>query len=1030
MIKTRPLKLLYENGEEPESHLRKEVYVGDYNRFSYRGYGEAKEEPYTLKSKSKIYPVCWGWNADGRAGNATAVELRTPHIAHKSAMRNYISSASGSHHSLLVCDKGMVYSFGNGRKGQLGYSNEFMVQAGAVGPKGGIQQTCPRRVTPSGNLLFGADLRIAEVAAGRFFSLARQLSPDEGIESVEGLKDSVRALTELRDMYPDSLAMQLAWAQVRQEKFKILRTSTGQLLTWGTGPYGELGHNEYTLYYPKPKLIDRLRSVCITQVSVGRHHALAISSTAELFTWGSGKRGKLGHGNFVDYHKPEYVQFFEKYYVEYCSAGDNHSVVLTRTRKGDREKQLKRVAAFGKGAHGRLGYGRNLVKSLPVLVDTWPGSLEGMQIHSVSAGGAHTLALLYKPVPKSLANPWGRETAVAAWGFGANGQLGTGYTVDSFVPIRVRMPERCLLIREVCAGRSWSMARSIGGELFTWGRGLRGQLGHGKPKFKLVPTKVKTFGSFVRMSAGFGHNACLTVPKKVLNRKSSDAASHYDDPFDAPQVDLSIDKRDSESAFQFNCCRRTMHPIRRRLRYMCKECNIDCCCFGCMKICHAGHTIIERLPVERETQKANAIKLSKKRKPQIKGDTAFQKARQLQRRIQKASSGKRKKKKKTKALINIKTKISSKEYRSNLRKMEKTKIPFCRCGVYNDFCNMLPSIIEEEKELCDSEGDISYPERQKDRKLGDLPLVLRRHQAAIRIQRQAQWYIGRRNIKKIRANLIDLRRVVCKQYFDAKIMGPIWDKLERSRSRFRESREQVEMATEESSKKCYDYFYAMQIGISACNAINYAGQRFVGGLSVSVPRVLQGSVATEPKDILTTNCFSWASIRHQQLQLHPSKRVSPALLAELTKHIPRESVHEGVFPDVDLECFTRRFTKDIETEIWRKQVKDAIETKENSRKKALEAARAILIQQKFGAQRAVEEALAKKGPQPPKIPPSPAIIAAQRLDERRKELQELEAKFEAAVEKERKDFDMYEAPKDDHNRTRRRHSLGFPDKMY
>jgi alpha-tubulin suppressor-like RCC1 family protein len=1035
MIKSKHIVITKFNGEEPRKHFR-EPTVADFTQYSYKGYGQAVEEPFVLKRRPQLYPISWGWNADGRAGNATAVEITSPQIVHKSTQRNYIQGDAGTHHSLLVAENGMVYSYGNGRKGQLGYRNEYMAQAGVKGPKGGIQQTCPRAVTPSGNLLFGTDIKVAQVAAGRFFSVSRQMSVDEGVASVEGLMQSERALKAMLVKFPDSPALLKAWSEVRQERCKVARISGGQLLTWGTGGKGELGHGIYYQYEPKPKIIERLRNVSIIQVSAGRHHCLAISSVYHLYSWGSGRNGKLGHGNFENVHSPEFVQFFDKYYVEACSAGDNHSAVLMRTKRGDRDSQLRRVACFGKGAHGRLGNGKNLMKCDPVLVELWPPSLKGVQIHAISCGGAHTLALCYRSVKKGLANPWGRETYIAAWGFGANGQLGTGYVKDSFVPVKVRMPERCVLICEISAGKSWSMARSIGGELFTWGKGLRGQLGHGGKianRFRLVPTKVKTFASFVGLSAGHGHNVCISTAKKLYNPKLSIAAAKYPDPFDNP-ISLTLKPKESESQFRFNCCKRHIHPIRARLRFMCKECNIQSICVVCMRLCHRGHTITERLPVERSAQVAAAEAALKKRKVKVHVDNARQAEKKEQRRITKKSRKKKKKQEEKPSLMAIKSNITTKEYRQKQRALLRTKIPFCCCGMYNSNCCLLPSISEEQAALLGEDGELTTKvERLKNfGLLSSLPLDVRRQQAAIRIQRQAQWYIGRKNIQKLRRDLMDLRRIVCTRYWNKTILEPIWDKLDRARARFREEREREEMEIEHDFKKKYDYLFGLQIALGSCNGMNYAMERWIGGLSIQVPRVIRREVATDSQNILPSHAFSWASVRHQQLQLHPKKRLSVKKLAELTKYVPREFRHEGRPHDIDLLAYTQRFLQDIRSMQWRAVVNARIQAKILARQKALAGARAALLQMKLGGNAAIAkaDALLGKGQTAPVESLSRAQQAAKTLRERAEALRQMDIKVEAMLRADREEYDMYAEPKRQHLSVRRRNSIGNPKGMH
>ena len=134
-------------------------------------------------------------------------------------------------------------------------------------------------------------------------------------------------------------------------------------------------------------------------------------------------------------------------------------------------------------------------------MDDWPPSIADCQFVSLACGGAHTLVLGYRLVEKCLVFSQGVQTFLCAWGYGTNGQLGNGYTEDSFTPKRVRFQAKNEIIVEIAAGRSWSMARSYDGELWTWGKGLRGQLGQGKAKFSLIPRKVDSFTSFLKIDS-------------------------------------------------------------------------------------------------------------------------------------------------------------------------------------------------------------------------------------------------------------------------------------------------------------------------------------------------------------------------------------------------------------------------------------------------------------------------------------------------------------------------------------------------
>lgn len=63
----------------------------------------------------------------------------------------------------------------------------------------------------------------------------------------------------------------------------------------------------YTRSYERPRLILALKSKRIRDVACGSAHSAAISSSGELFTWGLGDYGRLGHGDLVTQTKPKMV---------------------------------------------------------------------------------------------------------------------------------------------------------------------------------------------------------------------------------------------------------------------------------------------------------------------------------------------------------------------------------------------------------------------------------------------------------------------------------------------------------------------------------------------------------------------------------------------------------------------------------------------------------------------------------------------------------------------------------------------------
>lgn len=57
----------------------------------------------------------------------------------------------------------------------------------------------------------------------------------------------------------------------------------------------------------KPRLIEALKSKRVRDIACGSSHSAAITSNGDLYTWGLGEYGRLGHGDTHTQLKPKQV---------------------------------------------------------------------------------------------------------------------------------------------------------------------------------------------------------------------------------------------------------------------------------------------------------------------------------------------------------------------------------------------------------------------------------------------------------------------------------------------------------------------------------------------------------------------------------------------------------------------------------------------------------------------------------------------------------------------------------------------------
>ena len=105
-----------------------------------------------------------------------------------------------------------------------------------------------------------------------------------------------------------------------------------------------------------PKRIESLQGVRAVAISAGRFHSIVLAADGAVFSFGRGHHGRLGHGDFSDVNTPKRIEALRSVRAVAVSAGYRHSLVLSAAGE---------VYSFGYGSFGRLGHGDEERQSPP-----------------------------------------------------------------------------------------------------------------------------------------------------------------------------------------------------------------------------------------------------------------------------------------------------------------------------------------------------------------------------------------------------------------------------------------------------------------------------------------------------------------------------------------------------------------------------------------------------------------------------------------------------------------------------------------
>ncbi|KAJ0241679.1 Regulator of chromosome condensation [Hirschfeldia incana] len=336
--------------------------------------------------------------------------------------------------------------------------------------------------------------------------------------------------------------------------YAVLVTKQGQVYSWGEESGGRLGHGVCS-YVPQPKLIDEFDGSSVELADCGEFHTCAVTSSGDLYTWGDGAHnaGLLGLGSEASHWKPvRILGQMEGVNVKTISCGPWHTAFVTSEGK---------LFTYGDGTFGALGHGDRVSTSAPREAE----ALSGCRTIKIACGVWHSAAVV------SVFGEAAASGKLFTWGDGEDGKLGHGDKESRLIPSCVTELD-ATSFQQVACGQSITVALSdsgqvyamgvvdpghenvarapsciegLGGksfcvqevacgfhhiavlnskaEVYTWGRGSNGQLGHGDTEYRRLPTLVRALkGKQVRkVVCGSNYTATICLHKPITGTDSS-----------------------------------------------------------------------------------------------------------------------------------------------------------------------------------------------------------------------------------------------------------------------------------------------------------------------------------------------------------------------------------------------------------------------------------------------------------------------------------------------------------------------------
>lgn len=376
-------------------------------------------EPLEKPTTTLIY--CWGLGAEGQLGEGSSDNSSIP-LQSKLVSRVTDVSAGGQF-SAAVTQDGSLFMWGSNKKNQLAFENteknypiptkvkglaniikvacgdwhSVVIDSQGIGYSVGYNKSgCLGLGDNENRSVFSAitvkePARFVGVAAGRNISLLLREEGELWSCGSGGMngnsKEDVNALLPIET---------LKKTQIRDFSAGFSCCACvdngGNLWTWGDSEDYQLGHGT-KLPSIIPKVVEKLSKIVQVSCSRGDKHCHmgCVDGSGCAFSWGSGYKAKLGHGDSKDQTLPKAIEYFSKenIRVRQFIAGGIHSSCLAEDGT---------LYTFGCGSDGRLGHPEKgnhkylYKEKFPKAIE----ALKGVKVEKAFSSYYHMIALTTK----------------------------------------------------------------------------------------------------------------------------------------------------------------------------------------------------------------------------------------------------------------------------------------------------------------------------------------------------------------------------------------------------------------------------------------------------------------------------------------------------------------------------------------------------------------------------------------------------------------------------------------------------------